>query len=425
MYALGEPVFKLQRFLSKYHEKWVHVYDLHPAFVEISRHPNAHGVLALLENATRTHKYDYLHNCTADERIAIDTMSTLELRHKLLAEPDNKKAYVLASMRHDVVAVFDQNPHLAQQYLPSDRLVTAQLSKNVHAMPILENYINQVSLEKFDFEDLFRNLLSNQAIVQLSEHYWKGMIQHVLSNPSIYATNTTYYRLACSCLNNPNDQVVQYILDNWSEMLRNSANCKWGIRNNPNNRMMDWLEEHKQHQRKHKNYLHSDEGTILRYNPSLRAVQKVKEEIDGCYERVAAISSQTPAEEVDHIVHQFQLIVLSWRLWNALLANPAAFELFEQHVHKYKSAYHYHDYSTSSDTYSSHNDGLSWFDDRRKYATLFENPAAFDYDYAAMRDNMRPFAEEIIAKAMHPRRMAQWIEEEDIENMEEVNMKEE
>ena len=46
---------------------------------------------------------------------------------------------------------------------------------------------------------------------------------------------------------------------------------------------------------------------------------------------------------------------------------------------------------------------------------VYENSAAFEYDYTAMRENMRPFAEEIIAKAMHPRRIAQWMEEEEEE----------
>ena len=49
---------------------------------------------------------------------------------------------------------------------------------------------------------------------------------------------------------------------------------------------------------------------------------------------------------------------------------------------------------------------------------IMSNPSIFEYDYDEMKRNMAVLAEELMAKAWHPSRVIQWIENETDEMLE-------
>jgi hypothetical protein len=69
--------------------------------------------------------------------------------------------------------------------------------------------------------------------------------------------------------------------------------------------------------------------------------------------------------------------------WSLLSGNPNAIELLKE---------------------NQDCEALDW-------SYLSENPSIFQLDYEQMRKNFEPLAEEIIAKALHPRRMIRYMEE--------------
>ena len=48
--------------------------------------------------------------------------------------------------------------------------------------------------------------------------------------------------------------------------------------------------------------------------------------------------------------------------------------------------------------------------DKINWNSLSANPSIFEYDYEAMRERMRPLAEELMSKMFHPRNFEKWID---------------
>jgi hypothetical protein len=87
--------------------------------------------------------------------------------------------------------------------------------------------------------------------------------------------------------------------------------------------------------------------------------------------------------------------------WKWLSGNPNAIHLLEQNLNKI------HWGLLSENPNAIHL--LQQNPDKNCRYSLSHNPSIFEYDYEAMKERMRPMAEELMANRFHPKNFDKWV----------------
>lgn len=237
-----------------------------------------------------------------------------------------------------------------------------RLSINPSAIRLLEQNLKHVNWSR---------LSKNPAAVHLLHKYPQKIdMVTVWANPNV--------RDILRVLPEPFDKLLDRALLHDTKSRSNENETTWGcLASNPSPEIMAVL-------KKHRNKVQWDQ---LSTNPSAVAVQMLDE--NTC--RTGRIDPHTNVllPTTPYVFHPHN------NYSNMFCANYNAMHLIKAHF----SFLEYH--KNDPDLRQRRN---------KLVAKLFANPGIFILDYAAMRDRMRSFAEELAAKAFHPQRIARWIE---------------
>ncbi len=92
--------------------------------------------------------------------------------------------------------------------------------------------------------------------------------------------------------------------------------------------------------------------------------------------------------------------------WNSLCRNPNAIHLIEANMDKIENSWYWYNLCANPgaiDLLEKNQDKIDW-------NSLSKNPAIFVIDYEAMRESHKELKRDILQAALHPDRVAQWLE---------------